>query len=131
RSGGAPAAVTLNVALLPFVAVTSGGWTTIEGASSTVVTSVAGLFVGAGSKSGLVTVAEFVRLPAALGTTSNATVAAVAGSNASSRQVTWPALLSQTPCEGSADTKVTPAGNTSVTATSLATEGPALVTVIV
>ena len=54
------------------------------------------------------------------------TVALAASASVPSAQVTVPLDSEQVPCEGVAESNVTPAGSVSVTVTPVALEGPAL-----
>src|SRR5688500_151535 len=86
------------------------------------------LFPGVGSTSGvLVTVAVLVNEPEDGGVTTSVIVALVPLAIAPSVQVTV-VVPEQLPCDGVAETKVVPAGSTSVTTTFDAVSGPALLT---
>jgi hypothetical protein len=95
----------------------------------TVVEVVAELFAVTGSGVVEVTLAVFVSVPAAVGVTTMVMVAVAAFANVPRLQVTV-VVPEHEPVDAVAETKVTPAGNPSVTATPWAASGPLLVTVI-
>jgi hypothetical protein len=95
----------------------------------TVVLSLSLLFAVLGSVSLALTVAVFVIVPPAFGTTWIVIVADPPLESEPSVQETVPAENEQLPWLAVAETKVTPLGRVSVTVTFVAVDGPALVTV--
>jgi hypothetical protein len=95
----------------------------------TVVEVVAELFVVTGSGVAEVTLTVFVSVPAAVGVTTMVMVAVAAFAKVPRLQVTA-AVPEHEPVDVVAETKVTPAGNVSVTDTPWAESGPLFVTVI-
>ena len=81
---------------------------------STVVSALALLSKGSGSTTRERTLAWFVIEPALCGLTSIVTVALASSARLPSAQSTMPASSEHVPCEGVADSKVTPAGSVSV-----------------
>src|SRR6185503_2216279 len=101
------------------------------GAGVMVVTAVAVLLSGVTSAWLEPTVATLVSNPEMMGVTLRVTWAVAPTRILSKEQTMVPARLVHVPCEAEAETKFTLAGSTLVTATLVATRGPALVTVIV
>jgi hypothetical protein len=97
----------------------------------TVVPCVALLLAATGSLVLELTLAEFERLPAAVGVTAIATVAEPPLAIVPSGHVTTPVATEHVPCDGVAEPNVTPAGSGSLTETPWASDGPAFVTVSV
>ena len=87
------------------------------------------LSFGFGSLSVALALAVLLNCPVACGTQTMLTVAALPLARVPRLQVTVVVPL-QVPCVGVAETKVTPAGNGSVTVTFVAGEGPVLVAII-
>src|SRR6185503_6431323 len=92
--------------------------------------TVAVLLAGAGSRSTLVTLTVLVSAPETVGIIWSRTVASPLLRRLPRSQVNVPASFVQTPCDGVAETKVTPEGSASRT-TAFAAAGPRLVTVMV
>src|SRR5687767_645009 len=89
------------------------------------------LFAGVGSDSAAATVAALVTVPpVALTFATRVTVALAPTASEPIEHVTV-VVPEQVPCDGVALTKLRPAGSTSVITTVVATDGPALVAVIV
>src|SRR3989442_1238663 len=98
----------------------------------TVVLALALLFAVLLSPELVVAVAVFVMVPEALGTTWMVTVSLPPLAMEPRLQVTMPlACVQLSPAGGVADTKVTPAGSTSVSVVAAAAFGPALLTTTV
>ena len=100
-------------------------------AGSTVVPALAELSALLGSATSEVTLASFVIEPSLCGRTLMSTVAPWPLVIVPSGHVTVPLDSEQVPCEGVAESKVTPAGRVSETCTPVALEGPWLLTVSV
>jgi hypothetical protein len=83
------------------------------------------LFAGSGSWTPDATSAWLVIVPAAEGRTLISTEASAAAAIVPSAHVTMLADSEQVPCEGVAESKVTPAGSVSISSTVVASEGPA------
>ena len=93
-------------------------------AGSTVVVGAGGVVAGTGSAVVAETVAWLVIVPGAERRTLISTVALAPLASVPSAQVTVPLDSEQVPCEGVAESNVTPAGSVSVTVTPVALEGP-------
>ena len=88
------------------------------------------LFSVLGSDSLALTVAVLLIVPAVVGVTTMVTPTVAALATLPRLHVTVPPAWLQFPCAEDAETKVTPAGNVSLTVTPLAVDGPALLTEI-
>ncbi len=97
-------------------------------AGSTVVCALAVSFDELRSPASELTLAWLVMLPSLCGRTLIATLALPPLATVPSAQVTVPDACEQLPCEGVAESKVTPAGRVSVTVTPGAPWGPAFET---
>ena len=95
------------------------------------VSALAELSEAFGSKASEVSLAVLVIAPSFCGRTLTSTVAPWPFAIVPSAQVTVPLDCEQLPCEGVAESNVTPAGRLSVTCTLAALEGPALCAVSV
>ena len=92
------------------------------------VWALAPLLAVFGSPVSDVTLAVFVIVPVDCGVTLIETLALAVFASVPIEQVTVPLACEQLPCEGVAETKVTPAGSVSVSVMPVALDGPALLT---
>ena len=130
RSGAAPTAEIENVAVVPLVMTRPCGWEVIAGGVSTVAMAVAELFAGIKSSSSAVAALVLDTCPTPVGVTSTDTVADAPAVNDPSEQLSPPPLSLQLPWLELTEINVTPAGKRFVSATPLAADGPALLTVM-
>ena len=93
-------------------------------AKVTVVSAPAELLAAFGSKVSAARLAVFVIEPSLWGRTAISTVALAPLAIVARSQVTVPLDCEQLPCEGVADSNVTPAGRLSVSSTPVAADGP-------